>query len=63
MKGRRRVKLLVFSVSVLLALLVAEVGLRAVGYTFPVFYTTDEELGYALRPGMEGWYRKEGEAY
>ncbi|HEV2762296.1 MAG TPA: SGNH/GDSL hydrolase family protein, partial [Pyrinomonadaceae bacterium] len=33
------------------------------GYTFPVFYTTDEELGYALRPGMEGWYRKEGEAY
>lgn len=23
----------------------------------------DEARGYALRPGMEGWFRKEGESY
>ena len=63
MKGSRRVKFLVSALSVLFALLVAEVGLRVAGYTYPLFYTTDEHLGYALRPGMRGWYRKEGEAY
>ena len=63
MKSRRRVKLLAFALSVLFALLVAEVALRLMGYTYPVFYTPDEHLGYVLKPNMEGWYRKEGEAY
>lgn len=49
--------------SLIVALLVSEVVLRVVGYSYPVFYTTDPTRGVALRPLMEGWYRKEGEAY
>ncbi|HEV7396306.1 MAG TPA: SGNH/GDSL hydrolase family protein [Pyrinomonadaceae bacterium] len=47
----------------LFGLLVAEIALRVVGYSYPEFYQPDEARGYALRPGMEGWYRKEGTAY
>lgn len=57
------VKFVLVAASVAVGLLIAEIGLRAVGYTYPVFYTTDAARGYALRPGMAGWYRKEGEAY
>lgn len=60
---RRRAKLLLALTSVLFALLVAEVALRIAGYSFPVFYTPDQERGYALRPGAEGLYNKEGESY
>ena len=42
---------------------VAEIALRIVGYSYPEFYVLDQVRGYALRPGAEGWYRKEGEAY
>jgi len=58
-----RVKLLVVAVSVLFALLVCELFLRLVGYTYPVFYRPDEVRGYSLWPGVEGRYRREGEAY
>lgn len=43
--------------------LVAEIALRVIGFSYPEFYQPDEARGYALRPGMEGWYRKEGAAY
>jgi hypothetical protein len=43
--------------------LLAEIVLRAAGYSYPEFYQPDELRGYALRPNMEGWYRKEGAAY
>jgi lysophospholipase L1-like esterase len=33
------------------------------GYSYPIFYVTDAERGWALQPNIEGWYRKEGEAY
>ncbi len=49
--------------AIIFALLVAEVALRIGGYSYPVFYTPDTVRGYALRPGVFGWYRKEGEAY
>src|SRR5438067_1886482 len=62
-KPKRSTKLLVVSVSILFALLIAEMGLRVIGYTYPIFYTTDEARGYALRPCMQGWYRKENEVY
>ncbi len=42
---------------------IAEIALRVVGYSYPEFYRLDQARGYALRPGVEGWYRKEGEAY
>jgi hypothetical protein len=58
-----RLKLAVIFVSVLFALLVFELFLRAVGYTYPVFYQPDEVRGYSLWPGAEGRYRREGTAY
>lgn len=56
-------KLSVMAAAVLVGLLIFELFLRAAGYTYPVFYAPDEDLGYVLRPGAEGWYRKEGAAY
>jgi hypothetical protein len=61
--SRRSVKLLLILFGLLVGLAVAEVGLRIAGYTYPVFYTTDHARGYALRPGMAGWYRKENDVY
>lgn len=60
---RLRVKLLVVLCGVLAGLLIFEAALRVVGYTYPLFYTPDATRGWALRPGVEGWYRKEGAAY
>lgn len=65
-RGRARklfAKLLLTSVGFLLGGIVAEVALRVVGYSAPDFYTLDNARGYALRPGTEGWFRREGESY
>lgn len=59
----RLFKLALLLVALIIGLLIAEVALRLIGYTYPVFYTTDIVRGYALAPGMSGWYRKEGESY
>jgi hypothetical protein len=59
----RRARLLLLLSSLLLCLFVIEVGLRIAGFSYPEFYTVDNRRGYALRPGVAGWYRKEGEAY
>ncbi len=45
------------------ALVVAELGLRIAGISYPVFDAYDATRGVALKPGKEGWYRREGEAY
>jgi len=47
----------------IIGLLLAEGVLRAANISFPVFDTYDDTRGVSLRPGMQGWYRKEGEAY
>ncbi|MBA3240984.1 MAG: SGNH/GDSL hydrolase family protein [Acidobacteria bacterium] len=60
---RLSVKLLVVAGGVLAGLLIFELALRLAGYTYPVFYAPDAARGWSLRPGVEGWYRKEGEAY
>jgi hypothetical protein len=56
-------KLLLVLIGFFVGSVIAEIALRAVGYSYPEFYTLDQARGYALRPGAEGWYRKEGEAY
>src|SRR5919197_4209634 len=58
-----RVRVAVVLASVTLGLLIFELFLRAVGYTYPVFYQPDEVRGYSLRPGAAGRYRKEGAAF
>jgi hypothetical protein len=59
----RRARLLLLLSTLLLCLFVIEVGLRIAGFSYPEFYIVDNARGYALRPGVAGWYRKEGEAY
>jgi hypothetical protein len=44
------------------AFVILEIGLRATGYSEPVFYQPDERLGWALRPGARGIYMDEGRA-
>lgn len=56
-------KLALVLIGFLFGAVVAEIALRVVGYSYPEFYLLDQARGYALRPGVEGWYRKEGEAY
>ncbi|MDT7542127.1 MAG: hypothetical protein QOE33_2031 [Acidobacteriota bacterium] len=62
-RKRFAVKLILIFAGLLAGLLFAEVALRIVGYTFPSFYAPDASRGYALKPGMQGWYRKEGQSY
>ncbi len=62
-RKRRAVKLSLLLASLVCGLCVAEIALRVAGYSFPTFYTTDDVRGFGLRPGAEGWYRKEGESY
>ncbi len=62
-RNERIAKLSIVFVSLIVGLFIAEVSLRVAGYSYPLFYETDADCGYALRPGVEGWYRKEGAAY
>ena len=49
--------------STIVGLLIAETALRVIGYSFLEFYVPDNSRGYALRPGISGWYHKENDAY
>jgi hypothetical protein len=53
----------VLLVSVIAALALFEIGLRAADISYPVFDDYDPVRGMRLRPGKTGWYRKEGHAY
>ncbi|HEX7184626.1 MAG TPA: SGNH/GDSL hydrolase family protein [Thermoanaerobaculia bacterium] len=63
MAASRRARLVLLLISSALALLVAEVALRIAGVSNPNFYQPDPVRGWALRPGAEGWWRKEGNAW
>src|SRR5881392_2249624 len=68
MKNRsRRRKLLSRLVLILFGLLVgcavSEIFLRVIGYSYPIFYASDYYRGFALRPGIEGHYQREGGSY
>ena len=45
------------------ALLLAEVALRLVGFTYPNFRQPDSVRGWVLRPGAAAWSRSEGESF
>src|SRR5690348_9490021 len=40
-----------------------EVGLRATGFSRPVWYEPDPAFGWRLRPERGGWYTEEGRGY
>jgi hypothetical protein len=56
-------KLLLVLVGLLFGLCMSEIFLRVIGYSYPLFYTTDYYRGFALLPGVEGHYQREGESY
>src|SRR5260370_33479810 len=58
-----RKKLLLVLFGLLMGLFMSEVFLRVIGYSYPIFYTTDYYRGFALRPGIEGRYQREGASY
>lgn len=56
-------KLLLILCGILIGATLAEIMLRIAGFSYPEFYQPDAARGYALRPGKEGWYMKEGKAF
>jgi hypothetical protein len=56
-------KLFLLFAGAFVGLIVAEIGLRAAGFSEPSVYVPDEVRGHALLPGARGWWRSEGEAY
>ena len=57
-----RKKLLLVSFGLLVGLLMSEIFLRVIGYSYPIFYQADYYRGFALRPGITGHYQREGES-
>ncbi len=49
--------------SAVFAILMAEAGLRIADVSYPQWYVEDADLGGALRPGAQGRYHDEGDAY
>jgi hypothetical protein len=49
--------------SIAIALVLGEVALRVVGFSYPNFWKPDAVMGTVLTPGMEGWQRDEGKAW
>jgi hypothetical protein len=60
---RLAVPLALIAGSMLFALLAAELALRVLGYSTPVWYQPDAQVGWALRPGAAGWFTREGRAW
>lgn len=56
-------KLLLVSFGLLVGLLMSEIFLRVIGYSYPIFYQADYYRGFALRPNLEGYYQREGGSY
>lgn len=58
-----RKKLLLVFLGLSFGLLMSEILLRVMGYSYPLFYTNDYDRGVALRPGAAGLYQREGSNY
>jgi hypothetical protein len=56
-------KFLLMLFGLLFGLVMSEIFLRVIGYSYPLFYTTDSDRGFALQPGVEGHYQREGDSY
>lgn len=62
-RRQRLAKLLLLTAAVLMALLIAELALRIAGFTYFNPYIVDPDVGYTLRPGAEGWWKREGTTF
>jgi hypothetical protein len=50
-------------VSIIIGLVVVELGLRLMGIEYPLFYDYDPYIGNSLRPGVKGYWTSEGRGY
>jgi len=62
-KRQLRKKLLLVLFGLGFGLLMAELFLRVIGYSYPNFYAVDYDRGVALRPSVSGFYQREGTNY
>jgi hypothetical protein len=62
-RRERLIAVLLVAGGVAVALVLGEAVLRAVNFSFPNFFATDDLRGSRLRPGAEGWNRREGEVF
>jgi len=56
-------RLLLITLGVVTALLIAEAFLRLIGYSTGNFFRRDDVIGATHRPGAEGWWTREGRDY
>lgn len=49
--------------SLFVGLILIELALRLLGWSYPVFVRPDASLGWSFRPGVEGWSTHEDTAY
>ena len=49
--------------SIAVAVLLFELALRVIGFSAPIWYRPDPEVGWTLRPGASGWFTREGRAF
>ena len=60
---RWRTRILFILAGIIVALVAGEMGLRLLGIEYPPFYDYDAHVGHRLRPGIKGYYLKEGGGY
>ncbi|MDP6575330.1 MAG: SGNH/GDSL hydrolase family protein [Candidatus Peribacteraceae bacterium] len=58
-----RKQLLLIIISVTIAVLIFEIILRLVGFSFPYYMRIDPVTGFSLRPEAEGYWQDEGKAH
>ena len=58
-----QIKMLLLVTGFVIALGLCELGLRCLGVEYPKFYDYDPQLGGKLRPGLKGYWLKEGGGY
>jgi hypothetical protein len=56
-------KLALVLFGLLVAFVVAEIGLRLAGVSYPSLIDLDPDIGRSYIPGARGWYAKEGRSY
>ena len=60
---RLAAKLLLVALGSLFGCVAAEIALRVIGYSYPIFYQNDPDAGYAPIPNVEGWFWVENKTY
>ncbi len=58
-----QIKALLALAGIIVGLLLFEIGLRCLRIGYPEFYDYDPQLGAKLRPGLKGYWLKEGGGY